>query len=178
MAEREALTAEYVRQILYYNPETGEFRWKERTPDMFLNGRRHGTWNTRYAGKSPAFWEFGGYRRIVVNGRGYQAHRIAWLWMTGELPKEQIDHINGEKIDNRFANLRQATPAQNAHNTKSRRRDRLKGAYFVPRLGKWQALICSNWKQKHLGYFQTEQEAHAAYRAAAICQHGEFARWE
>lgn len=90
------LTQEVLKSLLYYDPETGIFVWlvtRQRSP----------------AGKEAGGYDEKGYRRICVNGTKVRAHRLAWLYMTGEWPEDQLDHINGLKDDNRFVNLREAT---------------------------------------------------------------------
>src|SRR4029450_2313606 len=98
------LTAERLRELLDYDPETGDFTWK-------VNRRcvRSGS----VAGNVNCV---DGYCYIGVDARRYHAHRLAWLYIKGAWPNDQIDHINGNKADNRFANLRQATHSQNQAN--------------------------------------------------------------
>jgi hypothetical protein len=94
------LTVERLRELLTYDPETGELRWRV-TRRRAAKGSLAGTLNRN------------GYRNIEVEQRCYKAHRLAWLYVTGEWPKETIDHINCKRDDNRWANLRQATTAEN-----------------------------------------------------------------
>jgi hypothetical protein len=107
-----------------------------------------------------------------VNGRTYIAHRLAWALHYGEEPSLEIDHINGERSDNRIANLRLATRGENCKNVKAA------GVRFEADRGKWLARICVDYKQMNLGRFATEQEARAAYAAAKVRYFGEFARAE
>lgn len=104
----------------------------------------------------------------------YRCHRIAWAIGHDTLNVPPVlDHINGDRSDNRLCNLRVATNQQNNFNSKSRRKG-LKGAYFNKQANKWQSQIRLCGKQKHLGYFDTEIEAHEAYCRAAQELHGEF----
>ena len=118
MAEREALTVAYVRSILDYNPETGEFRWKKRTANMFAPGNRTAewrchNWNSRHADKSAGTLHPGGHVIVRIFKINYKAHRLAWLYVTGKWPENEIDHTNRIGSDNRLVNLSEATHAQN-----------------------------------------------------------------
>lgn len=166
------ITAERLREVLDYNPKTGVFTWRHR----FDRERR---WNSRLAGKSaghpcPRL----GYVLLKVEGRLCRAHRLAWLYMTGEWPAGEIDHINGDGLDNRFGNLRVANRSQQSRNTRAHRDSYsgLKGAYWEKRSARWLAQIKHEGKQHYLGKFDTAEEAHAAYCEAARRLHGEFVR--
>lgn len=183
MANLNDLTAEYVRQILDYNPETGEFRWKARTPEMFTPSARSSewqcrSWNARYAEIRAGTLDAKGYWRIKIFNFSYAAHRIAWLWMTGSYPKAEIDHIDVDSSNNCWSNLREATHAENSRN-KHKRSDNSSGKKGVRWNGlskKWLADIVVNGKLHHLGYFENIEDAAAVYERAARDLHGEFAR--
>lgn len=115
------------------------------------------------------------YGVVAVAGDNYYAHRLAWFMAGRGWPAHTIDHINGDKYDNRLCNLREATHAQNNWNSRGYGRF-AKGVCFSAKYGKFQAAITANRKRTFLGYFPTEQEAHAAYCKAAAALHGEFAR--
>ncbi|WP_425985814.1 HNH endonuclease [Brevundimonas sp. TWP1-2-1b1] len=115
-----------------------------------------------------------GYGSINIGGKPYYVHRLAWFYMTGAWPDDQIDHRNGWRLDNAFANLREATCSQNNSNRKPSREGRLKGAYKVGNRWKAQINLKSGWE--YLGYFDTEREAHEAYVRRATEAFGEFAR--
>lgn len=170
---RHALTADYVRSILDYDPETGIFRWRVRSdvPD---------SWNTKYAGKIVSCTSSCGYLRVGINYRRYALHRLAWLCFYGEWPAEQIDHINCIKTDNKIVNLRQATPAENRRNVPARRNNvaGFKGVHWHKPRSKWLAQIRFDRKNTYLGLFDTPEEAHAAYCEAAKRCHGDFFRSE
>lgn len=153
------LTAERLREVLDYDLETGEFRWRITMGCRGVAGR--------VAGCLCAT----GYQSIRINRKPYQAHRLAWLHVYGEWPRNEIDHMNGNKADNRLSNLREATRFQNTANRKSRKT--FKGVYLLPS-GRWAASIQRD-KLHHLGCFDTPEEAHAAYCSAAIERFGEFA---
>ena len=151
---RVLIAADAARAALSYDPATGEFR--------HAAGRRN-------AGKKAGFaWGCGrGYRGVSVDGEGYFAHRIAWLISYGRWPEGDVDHINGDKSDNRLENLRDVPRWLNVHNG-GVRRDSGSGVRGVWRAanGRWRAYIRLHGKTKHLGYFGSLQEA-ADARAAA-----------
>ncbi len=163
------LTATYVRFLLGYDPVSGAFVWLLREGDV--------PFNAQYAGKQAGSVDKKGYRRIKIDARYHAAHRLAWLWMTGEWPPEEVDHINGNRADNRFVNLRLATKSQNQANARIRRHNKvgLKGVCYTPRQG-YHAQISHGGKVHNLGFFATAQEAHEVYVRAAKEKHGEFAR--
>jgi hypothetical protein len=119
-----------------------------------------------------------GYRHICIDGCTYKAHRLAYLYMTGEWPKDQIDHINMDKNDNRWGNLRAATRSQNMANTRARTDNisGFKGVVWMKRQHEWAARIGVNGKQIHLGYFDKPHVAYAAVCVASRKHFGDFAR--
>ncbi|WP_395454812.1 HNH endonuclease signature motif containing protein [Azospirillum melinis] len=159
-------TQERVRELFNYDPETGIFTWRISRTGSIRVGQVAGTVR-----------KVTGYVRIHVDGKFYYAHRLAWLYMTGEWPAEEIDHINRQGGDNRFANLRPASRAQNGGNTSIRRRNKsgVKGVSWYKRGRKWKAQIMMNGKNCSLGCFNTISEAAAAYAAAAELCYGEYA---
>jgi len=156
----------YLTSILTYSPETGEFQWAAPRPKVKV-GQKAG-----YLKKNK------GYIYIEIDGKSYSAHRLAWFYVTGNMPIDQIDHINRNKSDNRFENLREATRGQNRANSKSTNKHGLKGVRLLPWMknaGKcWQAEITHNKKVIYLGCFATKEEAHLAYCDAARKLHGDF----
>jgi hypothetical protein len=161
------MDADLVRALLDYDPETGLFRWRQ-------NISRH------RAGAVAGSQSTKGYMEVRYKGKFYLAHRLAFLWMTGRWPNPMVDHINGDGADNRWCNLREASATQNAANRKLAVTNKLgmKGVIAKERGGvvKYEALIKIDGKQKHLGRFNTPQEAHAAYIKAAEQVHGDFAK--
>lgn len=165
------VSVELLRQILDYNPETGALTWRERTPDLFRDGKQSASqncasWNGRYAG-APAFTSRHpkGYLMGWINNRAYLAHRIIWMLVHGEEP-DDIDHINGDRTDNRLANLRNVSRSVNLRNARMRR-DNTSGVNGVSREGgRWAAYITVNRKRKFLGYFSNLEDASAARKAA------------
>jgi len=150
------LTAEQLREVLDYDPATGEFRWKRSR-----YAQRIGT----LAGSTlPA-----GYRTLVVNRSQYLAHRLAWLFMTGSWPEHTVDHRNGRRDDNRWHNLRHATMGENSQNKRRalrRNTGGLLGVSFCSERGNWRAMIMANGKSHYLGRYPTKEEAHEVYLKA------------
>ena len=155
------LTQARLKELLSYDPDTGEFMWVRR-------GR-----GFRFKCGSVGL---GGYISIRVDKKLYLAHRLAFLYAYGELPEFDIDHINGNKKDNRLVNLRQATRAQNTFNVGVRRNNTsgYKGVSWDKGKGKFAAYAMICGKKKHLGRFDAAEEASAAYKAFAIDNHGKF----
>lgn len=158
---------ELVRELLDYDQETGVLTW--RAP----RGR------SVKPGDVAGCLDVEGYLRVQINKALYKAHRVAWLHATGNDPLDsQIDHIDGNRANNRFANLRKATNAQNQCNRKPRTEglSGYKGVTWKKDRGRWQARITVDSKVYYLGYFDTPELAHMAYAKAAAELHGEFAR--
>lgn len=170
--KKSTITQEYLRERLDYNPETGEFTWKRRP----TTNARHNAWNAKHAGTQAGYIQTNGYRYIGLDGRVIQAHRLAYLYMTGSLPPESTDHINGVRSDNRWNNLRLATHQENMWNRRPRAGTSsvFKGITWDTRINKWAAQIRIDGKQKHLGSYHSEYEAHLAYERAASQIQGEF----
>lgn len=158
---------EIIRSYLSYDPATGIFVWIKRPGPSSACGTR--------AGRVDHI----GYVQINFRRVQYRGHKLAWWFVTGEWPNGYIDHKNLDKSDNRFANLRLASPSTNNANSPKRSgcSSRFKGVTRT-RSGSWQANIGVNRKRKHLGTFRSEEEASAAYMAAAVAAFGEFARAE
>jgi hypothetical protein len=177
-APRNDLRADYVQSILDYEPGTGDFRWRSRPREQFKSWHEYCRWNTRYAGTLAGSLNGDGYRCIMIDGRDYKAHRIACLYVSGEWPVAQIDHVNERKADNRFVNLRKATASENKRNSKRHvdNTSGFKGVGWHKQRGKWRAQIMLCGCCHHLGYFVTPEAAHAAYCEASARLHGEFGR--
>lgn len=159
-------TPDRLKELVNYDPETGEIIWKTRPFDGFANSGAGATWNKRFAGK-PAFAasKGHGYKHGSLGGRLYSAHRVAWAVHYGEWPGV-IDHINGDPSDNRIANLRSVDWSENSKN--KRLQSNSPQAHFGIRLreGKWQARIKVRGVLRHLGSFKTYDDALLARRAA------------
>ena len=151
--------------VLEYDPESGTFRWKHR------NGMPK-QWTKRYAGKPAGNVEPRGYVRIRIDGKSYYAHRIAWSMLGGADAKD-IDHINGNRSDNRACNLRAATRSQNIFN--QGRGDPSRGVHWNTKRKKFIAQISCDGVHHWLGEHDTMESAAQAFKVAAVKLYGEFA---
>ncbi|AWL04222.1 HNH endonuclease [Massilia oculi] len=156
-------TAERVRELFDYDPDTGIFIRKI----TIFNGKKAGT----RADVMRRDGRLAGYTRICVDCGRYLAHRIAWLYMTGSWPSDHIDHINGDPSDNRFCNLRDVPSLLNQQNQRKPRPGTCSGYLGVSRyVGKrgvrWYANITAEKKSYFLGSFDTPEAAHEAYVSA------------
>jgi HNH endonuclease len=166
------LPVERLRELLSYDPATGHFVWLVSTSRRVRVGSRAG------------YRQPDGQRIIRIDTDPYVAHRLAWLYMTGEWPRSLIDHENMDRDDNRWSNLRQATKSLNGANKGPPSNNtsgfkgvvRVKGYYVRERADAWKAEITVNMRHRHIGYFRTPELAAAVYAEAAKRFFGEFAR--
>lgn len=178
MASRALPPQDVLRQLLSYDPETGKLFWKERDVRWFKDGRRSAQgnadwWNKRFAGKE-AFTarEGSGYASGGIFGVIHKGHNVIWVMENGSIQGE-IDHINGDKADNRLCNLRDVSRAENMRN-KSRNANNVSGVpgvFWHTASNAWVAKIGVDMKSVHLGVFPTFEAAVAA-RKAAEREHG------
>lgn len=178
MTAKSNITQERLSQLFDYDPETGLFIWKQRPLSDFANLRAMNSWNARYSGMVAGGTDTHGYVQIKINRHLFLAHQLAWLFIHGKWPNSVIDHINNNRKDNRIINLREATLNGNATNSKTRKDNTsgMKGVSFHKRIKKWQAQISCKRKYISLGYYDTPEEAYAAYCKAAADLHGDFSR--
>jgi hypothetical protein len=162
---RKPLTAKRLRELLRYDPETGDWTWLKM---LAVN-------QTKPGGKAGTS-DSGGYVQIRIDGPKYSAARLAWLYMHGCWPKAEIDHKDGNRLNNRWSNLREASHSQNQWNTGRRRNSEFKGVSWHKRSRKWIARIMIHGRHIHLGCFHSQEIAHEAYKAKALELFGEFAR--
>lgn len=155
-----------IAKVISYDKETGQFKW-------LVNRGSHVK-----AGSSAGQPHIRGYIQITVFGMKYLAHRLAWAMSTGSWPEKTIDHINGDRSDNKISNLRLATVAENTRNGAIRAANTsgFKGVSYIPSTKRYRATITINYQQKFLGTYATAEEAHMAYVSAANKYHGEFSR--
>ena len=168
-----ALPPELLRKLLRYDPETGKLYWKPRDESTSLQAPQ---FNAKFAHKEAGNINSDGYLMLSVNSYCVRAHRCIYAIMTGEWPEDQIDHINGEKADNRWVNLRAVTAQQNSSNRSGWSKKTASDFIGVHRVNKkWQAQAYENGKRRHLGVFESEVEA-AKARDAFISSINPYAK--
>ena len=155
-----------IRSRLRYDPAAGKFYMLKSA------GRRKSGYQAGYADRL-------GYIKVCVNGRWMMAHRLAWLFINGQWPDGEIDHINGDPSDNRIENLRECSRSQNVSNAKfnSLNTTGFRGVSRIKRKtvpDRYQATVRKDGVTHYIGTFATPEEAHAEYIKAAVSVHGEY----
>lgn len=161
IALKNEITQELARELLDYDPDTGVLTWRQRPREMFSRHQDWATWNKRFSGAragwvtTDARWGYQA-RSIGILGRKMLEHRVVWVWMTGDVPPEQIDHENRDATDNRWSNLRASNSIANGHNQSKRKSNKsgYTGVSWEARSGKWRAQCRNGGNSKHLGYFE------------------------
>ncbi len=153
-------------KMLHYAPESGVFTWKVRPAMGVAPGSVAGTTLKQ------------GYRATRIRGVNYRMHRLAFFYMTRRWPVGDVDHIDCDKANNRWSNLREATRSQNLANRGATQKNSHgnKGLVWDARRRKWRAVIVVNYRRHYLGIFDDIEEAKGAYWNAAQQHFGEFAR--
>lgn len=159
------ITQERLKEVLQYDENTGDFVWLRPTSNRVKAGA--------IATSKSSY----GYGWISVDGQRYSAHRLAWLYVYGSMPRKNIDHIDNNRANNAIANLREATQEQNLFNMRISKKNTsgYKGVHFHRGTNKWRAVVSLNNKPKHLGLYKTPEEASAAYNDWCAANRGEFA---
>lgn len=154
-------TPEELRDLIDYNPDTGAFTWRERHDD---GDRATRSFNSSHAGRPVYLEPHRGYQRLSIGRKRYKAHRVAWAIHYGKWPEDQIDHINGVRDDNRIANLRAATNAENARNRRlpDYSMSGVLGIAWDKRRWLWRVTIGN----RHLGSFESFRDAYAVRKEA------------
>jgi len=165
------LTAEIVRELLHYDPDTGVLTWRYRYRKWFKRDQDFLTWNKRWAYKKIAEnkkLQYG-YKVTKIFSEGYFVHRIIWLYMTGNWPN-QIDHKNHDRSDNKWFNLRDVNHKENHRNRTLQNNNTSghSGVTWYPNYNKWLSRIKYNNKVIYLGYFNNKSNAIKARKAAEI----------
>jgi len=152
----ELFSFEDLDSLLKYSPKTGRMVWRKSSCSRDLTGKEVGHINNQ------------GYRRFKIGCEEYSVHRIAFFLMTKKLPKEEIDHINGIRSDNRWSNLREATRLQQSHNLrlKCSNTSGVNGVYWSKLHNKWRAKLTYEKKAKNLGFFINWFDAVCARKSA------------
>ena len=148
------LSHQRLLEVVQYDKSTGDFSWRAQ--------RRRGP--RRVIGSRAGYQDEKGYIKISVDGREHKAHRLAWFYVTGEWPPNFIDHVNGRRADNRWANLRLATQAENQQNRKPKTGSAsgLLGVHWNKQTRKWRSVVCLNKRTHYVGSFASRTEAYAA----------------
>lgn len=162
------LDIDFLRECLTYEGASGKLFWKKRPLAHFANTNACGVWNSKHAGTTAGSPNVKRRWSTKIGGELYQNHRLAWALHYGRWPEEQIDHINGNPEDNRIANLRVVTNAENQRNVKQKRNNTsgVTGVSWHTRGRVWCASIRTDGRQKHLGQFSDFDTAVAARKAA------------
>ena len=158
------ITQKYLKSRLRYNPINGAFYWVMPKSNRVKVGQEAGSINSN------------GYMGIRIDGKQHFAHRLAFLYMMGECPKDQVDHINRIKTDNRWINLRECTQSQNMCNVKkqSNNTSGYKGVSWNKKNQKWVVQIKGNKEREVVGFFDCKHKAAKAYNKRATELFGEF----
>ena len=161
------ITPELMRECIDYNPDTGEIRWKVRPLHHFYSPKVGEAWNRRLAGKHWIVNKYSGYRTSTISGVCLRGHRVAWLITHGEWPNGFLDHIDGDKTNNRLDNLRVVDPAESSKNKGKQVRNKsgINGVYLDLKGNKskpWRVYIGVNGKNKFIGGYETKEQAKQA----------------
>lgn len=158
---KESITQAELKELLDYDPETGIFKWKVDRPYVVKAGDIAGSINGK------------GYVTIQIRPKTYQAHRLAWLYMTGKWPEAHMDHVNGNRADNGWLNLRQATPAENMQNkcVYANNKSGYPGVSYRDDMKKFEAYIRVAGKHRRIGWYRTFEEACEARDEAKATLH-------
>ena len=162
-----ALSYERLLEVLSYSPETGAFTWRTDRP----NGSK--------AGDAAGYLNSKGYVSIGIDGRIFAAHRVAFLYMKRSWPPKWVDHKNRDRRDNKWTNIRVATPAENKRNCVRHRNNACgyKGVHYRAERDRWRAFIRVDGRLRHHGHFKSPEAANEAYCNAARLYFKEFAHF-
>ena len=163
--EKDLPSIDYLHERLRYEPETGKLFWREHESVQR-------SWNTRWSGKEAfTALQTNGYLQGAINWKRHYSHRVIWAMVWGSWPLHQIDHIDGNKSNNRIENLRDVTPSVNRHNSKKNINNTSGFTGVIKDKKKWRATITIYRKKTHLGCFNNIEDA-ATARHEASQNHG------
>lgn len=173
MTKKDLPSPELLRKLLRYEPNTGKLFWKERPVDMFKTERASNIWNARFP-KTEAFTakDTYGYKHGSIFGNLYRAHRVIWCIYHGNWPKDQIDHVNLIRCDNRIKNLKSVDQSQNMRNRPMRKDNKsgFNGVHWCERSNRWKSQIRLDGRVTSLGYFSIKEDAIDARIKAEVGQ--------
>lgn len=159
------VTVDRLRELTHYDPETGAFTWRKSKGAAMAGSPVGGKHRVK------------GYGEACIDGMYFQTHRLVWFYANGRWPIGQIDHINGQRDDNRLHNLRDVSQSENqqnrTHSNRGKKYSDLIGAYWST--NGWFSTILIAGKQVYLGRFETDQQAHEAYIRAKRTHHNGYA---
>lgn len=160
-SQNRALNVKTLKEKLHYDVGTGIFKWIVKPS------------KNRSAGDIAGYKNNSGYIVIKIDNRAYLAHRLAWLYVNGENPRNNIDHINGDKLDNRISNLRDVNQSLNCRNAKMKKNNKSSytGVHWSREKNKWSSQIRIDGGNAFIGYYKTFYAACYAHHAESI-KHG------
>ena len=163
------ITQKYLKECLHYDPESGIFTWLQRPGSHFHDERSSKIWNSRYSGKQAGSITKFGYVSIRLNKKARQAHRLAWIYVNGSSSSE-LDHIDGDKKNNKINNLREVSRIENGRNQKLRKNNSsgVMGVSKISSSNRFEAYIMTNRVKIHLGRFSSFLDAVAARKSAEL----------
>lgn len=157
-----------IRDLLDYDPISGVLTWKKRDRALFSSDNACNAWNARFANQTAGSIKQDGYLHVRIFGKSCLGHRLIWAWTTGRWPQECIDHINHDRVDNRWENLRSVAVWENSRNMSISKLNK-SGVNGVTWKGnKWRAQIRADGRVIYLGSFDEKDEAAAARKLAEI----------
>lgn len=155
------LSQDYLKECLYYNPETGVFTWNNRPISHFKNQMYQDIWNLKYSNTESGYTNVAGYLSICINYKRYLAHRLAFLYVEGYIPENGIDHIDRNRLNNKWSNLREVSQSCNLQNCNLRKNNTsgINGVSWHKNKNKWVSYIVINYETKHIGIFDNFNDA-------------------
>jgi len=156
------LTQVYLKEALHYDSETGIFTCNKRPLNHFKNSHVCNRWNSRFSNtKAGSINCESGYLIIMMDGKNYKSHRLAFLYMEGYLPENDVDHMDRNRLNNLWSNLREAARRCNMQNRNLsiNNTSGVTGVYFVKRINRWGSNLCTNGKVKYIGFFDNFEDA-------------------